>query len=88
MSVGSVRTPRGEPTRRKDAMQKGEKTKKRNAKRRNDEITTCKRRNPPCKKTKFQSEKTEKKTPCEKTPFETFILSSFRVASFAWRLLV
>ena len=24
--------------------------------------------------------------PCEKTPFQTLILSSFRVAFFAWRL--
>ena len=77
-----------------------EKTKIRHAKRRKDEknakrkdeITPCERTKPATRKDEISARKDEKKkTPCEKTPFETLILSSFRVASFhffAWRLFV
>ena len=89
-------------SRRKDATRKDEKTKKmpceKNEKKKNsmrkDEIT-------PCEKTKWLNPATifwnkilarkDEKTPWEKTPFETLILSSFRMASlyfFAWRLFV
>ena len=63
---------------RQDEKTPCEKTKKRHAKRRNnamrkDETRHAKRRN-------FSAKR--RKRPCEKTPFETLILWSFRVASF------
>ena len=73
------KTPREKKKRRKNAMQK-------------DKITPWKRQNPPREKIKFQRKKDKKKKKTyEKTPFETLILSSFRLASFclfAWHYFV
>ena len=63
--------------RRKNAMRKDE---KRHAKRRNNAMRKDEKTKPATRKDEISARKDEK-TPCEKTPFETLFLSSFRVAS-------
>ena len=89
-------------SRRKDASRKDEKTKKTPCEKKRE-----KTKKTPCEKTKRQNNAMRKeetrnakrrnfsakreKTLCEKTPFGTLFLSSFRVASFplfAWRFFV
>ena len=75
--------------RRKSAMRKNEKTKKCHAKRRNNAMRKDEKK-PPMRNDELLARK-DKKPLCEKTPFETLFLSSFRVASFrffAWHLFV
>ena len=81
---------------RNNATRKNEKTKRRHAKRRKDEITPCektKRRNnatrkdeitkPATRKVEIPTRKDEK-TPRQKTPFKIVNLSSFRVELFVF----
>ena len=80
-SIRSEKTPREKTKRHKNAMRKDEKKAIIKNKRRNNAMRNDKRARLAMQKDGISARKDDEKTPCEKTPFETLILSSFNVAS-------